>query len=144
MFAYEPQQPDEMTLAPGDDVIVWARYDDGWATGENLTTGRIGMFPLTCLDGEGMAAEDGGGGAPTVVPFVAPVSGPVPTAAATPRRVRRVKFDYEPQRPDEMTLAPGDDVIVSVSYDDGWATGENLTTGRIGTFPLTNLNGDGE
>ncbi|KAJ1549348.1 hypothetical protein HK405_004984 [Cladochytrium tenue] len=53
MFAYEPQHPDEMTLAPGDDVIVWVRYEDGWATGENLTTGRIGMFPLTWLDGDG-------------------------------------------------------------------------------------------
>ncbi|KAJ1566831.1 hypothetical protein HK405_008242, partial [Cladochytrium tenue] len=85
------------------------------------------------------------GGPPTVVPLVAPVPGPGPTAAAAPpSRVRRVKFDYEPQQPDEMALAPGDYVEVSVSYDDGWATGKNLTTGRIGTFPLTCLDGEGE
>ncbi|KAJ3116295.1 hypothetical protein HDU96_009951 [Phlyctochytrium bullatum] len=54
-------------------------------------------------------------------------------------RPRRVIYDYEPVQPDEILLTPGDLVEVSVEYDDGWATGKNLSTGRIGTFPVTCL-----
>lgn len=48
---YEPTQQDEIALNPGDFVEIALSYQDGWATGKNLTTGRIGTFPLACLEG---------------------------------------------------------------------------------------------
>ncbi|KAI8831386.1 hypothetical protein BC829DRAFT_494512 [Chytridium lagenaria] len=77
--------------------------------------------------GASTALLGGGGGA-----------GPVGVVSGD-LRPRRVIYDYEPVQPDEILLTPGDLVEVSVEYDDGWATGKNLSTGRIGTFPVTCL-----
>ncbi|KAJ1549308.1 hypothetical protein HK405_005839 [Cladochytrium tenue] len=49
-YAYEPVQVDEIALGVGDVVRVHTAYDDGWAAGMNVTTGRFGTFPLACLD----------------------------------------------------------------------------------------------
>ncbi|KAJ3110610.1 hypothetical protein HDU96_006417 [Phlyctochytrium bullatum] len=54
-------------------------------------------------------------------------------------RPRKVLHEYEPVQPDEIVLNPGDFVEVSVEYDDGWGTGKNLSTGRIGAFPVACL-----
>ncbi|KAI8897280.1 hypothetical protein BC833DRAFT_594435 [Globomyces pollinis-pini] len=40
---------DEITLNVGDQILVKARYDDGWGLGTNLSTGAEGTFPLVCL-----------------------------------------------------------------------------------------------
>ncbi|KAI9224760.1 hypothetical protein BC828DRAFT_372587 [Blastocladiella britannica] len=48
---YQPQQDDELDLHPGDQVVVTAEFDDGWAMGQNLTrgSGMPGLFPLSAL-----------------------------------------------------------------------------------------------
>ncbi|KAJ3100201.1 hypothetical protein HDU97_002433 [Phlyctochytrium planicorne] len=44
-----PQRFDELALTPGDRVIVYHIYEDGWCEGRNETTGNEGVFPLACL-----------------------------------------------------------------------------------------------
>jgi hypothetical protein len=44
--------------------------------------------------------------------------------------------DYDAAMEDEMTLTVGDIILVNESFDDGWAEGENATTGDTGIFPM--------
>ncbi|KAJ3340705.1 Sorbin and SH3 domain-containing protein 2 [Entophlyctis luteolus] len=50
-FNYTPQMPDELQTFAGDHIVLKYRYDDGWALGTNLRTGKEGQFPLDLLEG---------------------------------------------------------------------------------------------
>ncbi|KAJ3387244.1 Sorbin and SH3 domain-containing protein 2 [Entophlyctis sp. JEL0112] len=50
-FNYTPQMPDELQTLAGDRIFVKHKYDDGWALGSNLRTGKEGQFPLDLLEG---------------------------------------------------------------------------------------------
>ncbi|KAJ3103064.1 hypothetical protein HDU97_010420 [Phlyctochytrium planicorne] len=56
-FRYEvcvpwiPQRFDELALAPGDSVIVYQIYEDGWCDGKHESSGEEGVFPVACLRG---------------------------------------------------------------------------------------------
>ncbi|KAJ3093596.1 hypothetical protein HDU96_002156 [Phlyctochytrium bullatum] len=56
-FRYEvtvpwiPQRFDELALAPGEMVVVYKVYEDGWCDGRVLSTGEEGVFPMACLRG---------------------------------------------------------------------------------------------
>ncbi|KAJ3222151.1 hypothetical protein HK099_002617 [Clydaea vesicula] len=45
---YNAALDDELQLTIDDIVIAEETFDDGWALGKNLTTNRIGAFPLAC------------------------------------------------------------------------------------------------
>ncbi|KNC99803.1 uncharacterized protein SPPG_05181 [Spizellomyces punctatus DAOM BR117] len=47
---YIPRLSDEMKLSAGDFICVRKIYEDGWAEGQNITTGDEGFFPHQCLD----------------------------------------------------------------------------------------------
>jgi hypothetical protein len=47
--AHTPKLEDEIELKVGDMVVVKEVFDDGWASGLNLTTEKAGSFPLNCL-----------------------------------------------------------------------------------------------
>ncbi|KAK4509464.1 Septin spn4 [Mucor velutinosus] len=49
VHAYPPQLPDELELNAGDIVCLALYFDDGWALGYNVTTGKKGAFPLVCI-----------------------------------------------------------------------------------------------
>ncbi|KAJ3013268.1 Sorbin and SH3 domain-containing protein 2 [Thoreauomyces humboldtii] len=51
----------------------------------------------------------------------------------------RAEHDFYPSEEDEVQLAIGDTVVIWQSFEDGWATGENLRTGAKGFFPLNAL-----
>jgi hypothetical protein len=34
-------------------------FDDGWGVGQNVDTGRRGVFPMVCLEGELGAGREG-------------------------------------------------------------------------------------
>ncbi|TPX57599.1 hypothetical protein PhCBS80983_g03744 [Powellomyces hirtus] len=51
----------------------------------------------------------------------------------------RSEHDFFPSEPDEVQLAVGDIVVIWQSFDDGWATGQNLRTSAQGFFPLNAL-----
>jgi len=46
---FVPTMDDEMTAAPGEQVRMLRRFDDGWAYAEKVPTGRRGLIPIDCL-----------------------------------------------------------------------------------------------
>lgn len=46
---FVPTMSDEMAVAPGDQVRVRRRFDDGWAYAENINGDARGLFPIDCL-----------------------------------------------------------------------------------------------
>ncbi|KAK7690123.1 hypothetical protein QCA50_006772 [Cerrena zonata] len=46
---FVPTMSDEMAVAPGDQVRVRRRFDDGWAYAEKLSGNARGLFPIDCL-----------------------------------------------------------------------------------------------
>ncbi|KAI9203010.1 uncharacterized protein BJ171DRAFT_476229 [Polychytrium aggregatum] len=48
---YQPIEVDELPLAPGDFVTIEQPFEDHWALGTHLGSGRQGFFPLCILSG---------------------------------------------------------------------------------------------
>ncbi|KAJ3306800.1 STIP1 y and U box-containing protein 1 [Kappamyces sp. JEL0829] len=59
VFEYKANLFDELSLNVGDEVQVINQFDDGWALGMNLTTGKEGTFPMACLAPFGAGSEYG-------------------------------------------------------------------------------------
>ncbi|ORX54815.1 hypothetical protein BCR36DRAFT_347922 [Piromyces finnis] len=57
-------------------------------------------------------------------------------------RVRRVVYSFIADLPDELQLTPGQEVIIHKVFDDGYAYGENASSGQLGVFPITSLHPD--
>ena len=45
IYAYKPQNEDELELWEGDEVYVMEKCDDGWYVGTSGRTGIFGTFP---------------------------------------------------------------------------------------------------
>ncbi|XP_076392886.1 ephexin isoform X2 [Megachile rotundata] len=45
LYCYSPNQPDELSLHPGDVINVFRKMSDGWYHGEKLLDGEQGWFP---------------------------------------------------------------------------------------------------
>ncbi|ORY53728.1 hypothetical protein BCR33DRAFT_711086 [Rhizoclosmatium globosum] len=58
IYDYVPQQGDELALRVGDRVTIKQAYDDGWGFGRNETSFNDGIFPLDCLEGNGVSFQD--------------------------------------------------------------------------------------
>ncbi|KAI9359279.1 hypothetical protein DFJ73DRAFT_957535 [Zopfochytrium polystomum] len=87
-------------------------------------------------------ADAAGGANPRVSVESEPKSEPdVPIVGIVQPRLRVVEAEYEAVHIDEIGLSVGDVVQVMTEYDDGWATGRNVTTGKVGTFPMICLDG---
>ncbi|OUM70241.1 hypothetical protein PIROE2DRAFT_27740, partial [Piromyces sp. E2] len=56
--------------------------------------------------------------------------------------VYRVLYDFEPSLPDEMEIQAGDIIRTEETFEDGWAYGINMSTGKKGTFPMNCLEDD--
>lgn len=50
-------------------------------------------------------------------------------------RIYRVVYPYKPQQMDEIELAYGDLLTVTIQCDDGWFLGRSTLSGKFGTFP---------
>ncbi|ORX45146.1 hypothetical protein BCR36DRAFT_414610 [Piromyces finnis] len=59
-----------------------------------------------------------------------------------PHQVYRVLYDFEPSLADEMAIQAGDIVRTEETFEDGWAYGINMSTGKKGTFPMNCLEDD--
>ncbi|KAJ3108315.1 hypothetical protein HDU97_001440 [Phlyctochytrium planicorne] len=53
--------------------------------------------------------------------------------------VYRVLGGYKPRRPDEIAVSRGDLLSVYTIFEDSWAYGLNVTTGKTGVFPLNSV-----
>jgi len=49
IYNHRPEAGDEIELRVGDQATIYEKYEDGWAWGYNITTGKTGMFPQQCL-----------------------------------------------------------------------------------------------
>ncbi|KXS10227.1 hypothetical protein M427DRAFT_139760 [Gonapodya prolifera JEL478] len=50
LVPFTPSQPDELWVAPGNEVAIATVFRDGWASGKNLSTGQFGYFPVDILN----------------------------------------------------------------------------------------------
>ena len=46
---WQPTESDELEMKVGDAMAVWVEFDDGWCYGRNLTSLRVGVFPVSVL-----------------------------------------------------------------------------------------------
>lgn len=49
IYPFKKSMDDELELEANDLVDITKKFDDGWATGVNLRSGKDGFFPLNCL-----------------------------------------------------------------------------------------------
>ncbi|TPX55167.1 hypothetical protein CcCBS67573_g09500, partial [Chytriomyces confervae] len=126
IYDFKPIQPDEVTLRVGDRVTIKQNYDDGWALGLNITTKLEGLFPLDTLaidaSRETLQRKNR--------------QSSIYESQSLANGSERVVYDFLPERPDEIKLRVGDEVVVNQEFDDGWAFGVNITTNEEGNFPL--------
>jgi len=59
-----------------------------------------------------------------------------------PHQVYRVLYDFQPSLPDEIEIQAGDIIRTEETFEDGWAYGINMTSGKKGTFPMNCLEDD--
>jgi len=59
-----------------------------------------------------------------------------------PHQVYRVLYDFKPSLPDEIEVQAGDVIRTEETFEDGWAYGINMTSGKKGTFPMNCLEDD--
>ncbi|KAI8622358.1 hypothetical protein BC830DRAFT_1089611 [Chytriomyces sp. MP71] len=134
-YEFQPERPDEILLRVGDEVIVNQEFDDGWALGVNMTTGKEGNFPLDCLSS--YADPGATSGSKMTKVRVSSIFDAAPGSTAPKSgESDKVVNAFQPERPDEIVLSVGDSVIVNQSYDDGWGYGTNISTDKEGNFPL--------
>jgi len=57
-------------------------------------------------------------------------------------RIRRVVYSFTADLPDEISLTPGQEVVIYNLFDDGYAYGKNITNGKKGVFPIDSLHPD--
>ena len=60
LYAYEPQQEDELQLEPDDIIYVTEKMSDDWWKGE--LNGQLGIFPATYVEEHGSPSPDNEGG----------------------------------------------------------------------------------
>jgi hypothetical protein len=48
-YSYQPVVNDELDISMRDRIHLLQTYSDGWAYGKNVTTGKLGVFPLNRL-----------------------------------------------------------------------------------------------
>ncbi|KAI8841160.1 hypothetical protein BJ741DRAFT_19954 [Chytriomyces cf. hyalinus JEL632] len=132
-YDFQPVQPDEVRLRIGDRVVVSKEYDDGWAFGRNLSTGQEGLFPLDTLQ-TGVLGENKPRKGRASSFFGSTENSNIVSAQSNSSE--RVVYEFTPERPDEITLRIGDEVVINQEFDDGWGFGVNITTNKEGNFPL--------
>uniref|UniRef100_A0A7S1PHV9 SH3 domain-containing protein n=1 Tax=Percolomonas cosmopolitus TaxID=63605 RepID=A0A7S1PHV9_9EUKA len=89
-YDYEAQESTEITLKEGEFVFVYEKDEDGWGSGRNLQSNKVGEFPWNYVSdfvhGQHAIAE----------------------------------YDYDAQDDDEMPLREGDDIVVLIQEGDWW------------------------
>ncbi|KAI8143851.1 SH3 domain-containing protein [Fennellomyces sp. T-0311] len=117
-YAYDAQQPDELSLQLGDKVRVLSNDNADWWTVENVDTGSKGMVPSNFL--QQVAAANGS------------------PKKAEGSALAKVIRDYEPQNPDELALwVNGIVTVLDQSVADGWWKGD--LNGKVGVFPADHV-----
>ncbi|KAJ3232205.1 hypothetical protein HDU81_003253 [Chytriomyces hyalinus] len=160
---YKAVLPDELSLIPGRDMVVLQSFEDGWCKGFDPSRPEdVGVFPKSCL----LSKEEFRRSRMMAVREAAPPTPPTTGAIMVTKRMSslnvaggtggkpesttammeysgsdtldrvRVLHAYKATRPDELELRVGGEVTIVKEFKDGWAKGEDVTTGKVGMFPL--------
>ncbi|TPX60213.1 hypothetical protein PhCBS80983_g01939 [Powellomyces hirtus] len=81
--------------------------------------------------------------ATTTIPVLSHQGGPTTAIPKTPNMIYSVTSNYSARAgSDEIDLHVDNVVALRKTFQDGWATGMNVSTGQLGTFPLACLVSD--
>ncbi|RKO89968.1 hypothetical protein BDK51DRAFT_44856 [Blyttiomyces helicus] len=89
--------------------------------------------PMSIVNSALAAAAVAGTGATVAGSFAS--SSALSEAGAEPV-MYRAHIAYIAGEDDELSLSVGQEILVSITYDDGWALGTIVRTGQVGMFPL--------
>lgn len=134
-FSYAAQQPDELDLKEGDELLVLEHVEDGWAKGEITRSpnhpnkrGQIGLYPTNFVS------------TITATPLTqtashSSVTTTLPRPHETTKELAKVLYKYDAAAPDELSLPEGAivTVITRKCEDEGWFVAE--MDNRRGLFP---------
>ncbi|XP_020796055.1 SH3 domain-containing protein 21 isoform X2 [Boleophthalmus pectinirostris] len=138
IYAYAPQNQDELELCVGDVIDIMNEIEDGWWMG--IKNGKVGAFPSNFV--KEIIVKDTkineGKSRPKLSDALFTKDNSKQTSIR--KKVKsvefcKVMFDYKPKAEDELELKKGDVVVVlsKESEDEGWWQGE--LNGRCGFFP---------
>ncbi|KAJ3400095.1 hypothetical protein HDU80_007302 [Chytriomyces hyalinus] len=205
VYPYTARMADELSIYPGQQVLVVDQFKDGWGHGICMDSKQQGAFPLACVSENPFHTRQQPDVA--VVPdtnthtgtrrrasYAADPDIPQPDHHAAIQSakysrnstiysiysaygrmdssfvdppspvhedcggrqgfdmddamfVRRVIYEYDAQMEDELDLVVGESVRVLQEFDDNWAIGTVVGSGKRGMFPLVcveSLNGHGD
>ncbi|AAS51492.2 ACR266Wp [Eremothecium gossypii ATCC 10895] len=129
LFPYTKQDEDEVTIAPGNSIVL-LRQDDGsgWVKIRNASTQQEGLVPSTYVE----INEHHSIGKP--VPRAPP-----PRKGAAPLKTVTAIYDYSAQDDDEISIRAGDVIkVLRGDTGNGWTYGE--VNGSKGLFPSNYCN----
>ncbi|KAJ3241116.1 Vinexin [Chytriomyces hyalinus] len=188
---------DELSVYPGQRVLVVDRFKDGWGHGICIDSKQQGAFPLACVSVnpfstheqlDAAVVPDANTGPRRRASYAADPDIPQPDSYTAiqsgkySRRtiysiysaygrmdsslveppspvyedysgdgqgfdvddamfVRRVIYEYDAQMEDELDLVVGESVRVLQEFDDNWAIGSVVGSGKRGMFPLVCIDG---
>ncbi|KAI9999976.1 hypothetical protein NQD34_011819, partial [Periophthalmus magnuspinnatus] len=126
VYAYAPQNQDELELCVGEVIEIMNEIEDGWWMG--IKNGKVGAFPSNFV--KEIIVKD--------TKINEGKSRPKLSDAVFTKEAMeccKVMFDYKPKAEDELELKKGDVVVIlsKETEDEGWWQGE--LNGRCGFFP---------
>ncbi|KAJ3340707.1 hypothetical protein HDU83_006931 [Entophlyctis luteolus] len=127
---------DEISVQVGDRVLVTKSFDDGWCLGIVLNTQIEGYFPYDCLASYALTNSHLSNTSST---GHSPRNSSVSGKPYKPGLL--VLQDFLPIQDDELGLKAGDRILVEKTFDDGWASGYNVTSKEKGMFPMNYVAG---
>ena len=112
---YQARNPAQLSFHRGDRIkVLGAAEEKGWARGEVVRTGFVGLFPKAATE---LIRKD--------------KPKPKPPKARTAVAIE----SYQGRNPGELTFEKGDFISVLGVGSKAWAKGRLLRTGEIGLFP---------
>ncbi|CAH3182444.1 unnamed protein product [Porites lobata] len=132
--AYNAVTADQLSLSPGQLILVKRKHPDGWWEGELQARGKkrqSGLFPGNHVKILDRKASGGGTSGPVSSPITESVYS-VPSPAKAKLEQVLAMFPYTAQNSDELTFYKGS-VINVVSKEGEWWKGE--MNGQTGMFP---------
>ncbi|XP_067051383.1 intersectin-1-like [Acropora muricata] len=133
--AYNAVTAEQLSLSPGQLILVKRKYPDGWWEGELQARGKkrqSGLFPANHV--KILDRKASGGSTTGQIP--SPVSEAIYSVPSSVPRAKQEQvlamFPYTAQNPDELTFYKGS-VINVLSKQGEWWTGE--MNGQTGMFP---------
>ncbi|KAJ3237261.1 Sorbin and SH3 domain-containing protein 2 [Chytriomyces hyalinus] len=140
VHTYKAALDDEMSIIAGNDVIVLQEFDDGWAKGMEPASGKIGLFPMTCV-ARGNDANSSSKHASVYSKRTSSISrrsivAAVKEANHDGKDTVVVVHSYDANESDELTLIPGRTIWILDEFDDGWCEGRDPVNNKTGVFPM--------